>query len=219
MVTKRDRTDDRGHYRIAGVPAGKYVLSATFPAQILDGEGLMSGSGRAGLDRSTFGLLEIYSGNTLRVKDAKPLEFVAGERRSDVDIVVPLSKLRRLSGIVISKDDGQPLKIGILELLYADDMSLAQRAHIGEDPSLFDEEGKTFIFNFVIDGDYVLRAIASDGEEPSTEESTGRTKPVSKPTPRYRSVDVPIRVNGDNNDVIIALPEQRREGAAQLDQH
>jgi hypothetical protein len=129
--SKLVRTDDRGHFRIAGVPARKYVLSATFPAQYFDGEGVMTGSGMSVLDRSTFGWLEIYSGNTLRVKDARPMEFVAGERRSDVDIVVPLSKLRHLSGIVIAQGDGHPLKIGVLYLLYADDMSLAQRAHIG----------------------------------------------------------------------------------------
>jgi len=48
-------------------------------------------------DPSKF-LFRIYSGNTLRLKDAKALSIVEGEQRNGVELMIPLKRLHEIAG-------------------------------------------------------------------------------------------------------------------------
>jgi hypothetical protein len=86
----------------------------------------------------------IYSGNALRLKDAKAFSIVEGEQSNGVDVVLPLRHLHQVAGVVVAKSDGHLLRGGTLQLLYADDHSVAHRTRVNDDG--------TFVFNLVQDG-------------------------------------------------------------------
>jgi hypothetical protein len=143
-----DITDDRGHFRLSGLPAGSFVIAIS-PGGFTRGCGIFGGSCRIMVTPPNSGLFKIYSGNVLRLRDAKAFYVVEGGQRDDLDIVIPLMKLHQVAGVVIAKSDGHPLKGGSVQLLYADDNSIAQTAHVNEDG--------TFVLNLVQDGTYQLK--------------------------------------------------------------
>src|ERR1051325_4355683 len=80
------RTDDRGRYRVAGLPPGEYIVSAA--------ETNTSPNGRRGSD-SFFGgffesdaLLVTYYGGGRRSDDAIKLDVTTGSETSDIDITL-----------------------------------------------------------------------------------------------------------------------------------
>jgi len=75
----------------------------------------------------------IYSGNTLRLKDAKALSIVEGEQRNGVELMIRLKHLHQIAGVVVATSDGHLLRRGFVQLLYAEDHSVAHRTHINDD--------------------------------------------------------------------------------------
>jgi hypothetical protein len=103
------RTDDRGIYRIAGLPPGEYVVSVYEEAS--HGEGGRAGSGYGGADYldSLFSqhLLTTYYPHATNAKDATSITVDAGDERNDVDISIPERDLRTVAGLVRGKRDGR----------------------------------------------------------------------------------------------------------------
>jgi hypothetical protein len=179
-------TDDRGHFRLSGLPHGSYILAATSPSGSSRGCGIVSGSCKIMMAPPN-SYFRIYSGNALRLKDAKALSIVEGEQRNGVDLVLPLRQLHQLAGEVVAKSDGHFLGRGFVELLFADDHSVAQRTHINDDG--------TFVLIFVQDGEYLLQISAADG---ATGAPTGNAR-------TYREQIMPIEITGNVADLIISL--------------
>jgi hypothetical protein len=203
LVTFRNgNTDDRGRFRLVGVPPGRYIIASALPLQTFWGASIDKGSVRYATSRTLNGKLEVYSGNTLRKSHAKSIEIASEETKPGVDVTVPLSKLRRIAGVLTASGDGHRLKTGVLELLYADDMSVAQRAHL-------DEDG-TFLINFVTDGEYILRVAGGDlddGDEAKEKASTGTAPSGRSRHQIYKDIDMPLSVHGDITNLIVALNE------------
>lgn len=107
------RTDDRGIFRISGLPPGEYILSVSEQAEHGDsGDGV---SGRdpmmsvlEGFSHQQF-LMTFYPSAT-SVKDATIIKADAGVERSDIDIIIPERALHTISGIVRGKRDKRPVK-------------------------------------------------------------------------------------------------------------
>ncbi len=179
-------TDDRGAFQITGLPVGKYLVSARIPAYNGSGNGIVGGRVRTGASLPDPGRLEMYFGDTIRQKQATIVEVSSNERRSGVNIDIPVSKLRTLSGTVSAESDGHPLRNTLVGLRFPDDKSYFLRAH-------GDDDG-TFAIPFALDGDYVLSVSAApEGEGPGAR--------------RYKTVDVPLDVRGDVNGINVALPD------------
>jgi hypothetical protein len=182
-----DTTDDKGQYRLAGIPPGSYVVAASPPDGASRVGGIVSGSYKSVDSPSNSGFLQIFSGNVIRLKESKAFSIVDGEQRNGVDIVVPLRHLHQVAGVVVAASDGHLLKRGYVELLYADEQSVAQRTHVNDDG--------TFVLTFVQDGGYRLQVIAADR---ATGAPTGNAWP-------YREQIIPIEITGNVTDLIISL--------------
>lgn len=179
------RTDDRGLFRITGLPAGRYIVSARIPP---DG-----GSGNAisgGLTATKFsghpGRLEVFFSDTVRQKSAVPIEVKSGERRTGLDIHFDLTKLRIISGSVQAESDGHRLKEPTIELSFADDKSKFLVAH-------GDSDGD-FQIPFVVDGEYILTVSAAPEAE-------------TRPHRVYKTVDMPLSVHSNMPDLIVLVPD------------
>jgi hypothetical protein len=177
-------TDDRGHFRLSGIPPGSYVLAATSPSGWARGCGIASGSCKIMMvPANTY--FRIYSGNALRLKDAKAFSIVEGEQRNGVDVMLPLRHLHQVAGVVVAKSDGHLLKGGSLQLLYADDHSVAYRTRVNDDG--------TFVFNLVQDGAYLLKV------------PVGADRPSKNTAQTYPEQIMPIEISGNVTDLTVSI--------------
>ncbi len=175
-------TDDLGRFRVPGLPSGKYLVSARFPVNGGSGNAILGGAVRTSSGVPYQSQLEVYFGDTVRQRDATMLNLAEGERRSGIDIHLPLAKLHTLSGTVRAASDGRPLRSAFMQLRFSDDVRPFLRAHGGDDG--------TFLIPFVPDGEYILSVSA----------------PPEKDR-KFKDRDLPISVHGDTNEMDVALPD------------
>jgi hypothetical protein len=153
-ISEMSTTDDTGHYRIAGLPGGEYRLQARFVGTTLGISSLNpiatnpgSGMSRVGGMTDRMGLrLTVYSGDALRLADAKAISLRTGDDRAGTDLTMPLRSFHSVSGRVVAKTDAHPVNSGSVELTALD-------AAGKEDPSThfstsIHEDG-TFRFDYV----------------------------------------------------------------------
>ena len=196
-------TDDRGNYRISGLPAGKYVVEVD--AEFSNMKQYISSSGGGSFSSSAHAaLLSIYSGNTPRKKDAAAFSIQPGEERTGEDIVMPMSKLHTIKGNIVSAHDGHVVNSGRVELLNADDHSpVAQQNLTEDDPS--------FTLSLVFEGEYILAT-----QSPADVDYIQIAQPHDPlAPPQYRAdphhfygfASMPIHVDGDMDGITISVPE------------
>jgi hypothetical protein len=112
FFTDPARTDDRGAYRVEGLPAGEYVVGV-----IERGAG-----GEKLLPRTEgSGLASRYHPSAVSAKDAAAVRVAAGEEAEDVDVRLAENELRRLSGVVRWRRTGEPARNATVMLRRRDD--------------------------------------------------------------------------------------------------
>lgn len=196
-------TDDRGNYRISGLPAGKYVVEVS--VEFSDTKRYISSSGGGTFtSRAHTASLSIYSGNKPRKKDAAAFSLQEGEERTGEDVVIPMTKLHTIRGNIVSARDGHVVNSGTIELLNADDhFPVAQQALTEDDP--------TFTLSFIFEGEYILSSrISADVDYvPTTQQNGGTALPQYNANPLhfYGMTTVPLHVDGDMDGVTIPVPE------------
>ena len=141
------KPDDQGHFRLPGIPPGKYRLAVT---QMNPSMGL--GAAMEFImdpGKVPSGTLTVYSGNTLHKKQARVFELAAGDTVDGIDIVLPLNGLHSVSGVIAGKD-GVPVDWASLDLSDTTDSSITfhTTAHTGGE----------FHFAGVPEGTYELKS-------------------------------------------------------------
>jgi hypothetical protein len=195
-------TDDRGNYRISGLPAGKYVIATTFDLSEYVSY-ISSGTSSSSSSNNRWTNFKIYSGSTPRLKDAAVLSLSLGEEYLGENLQFPLSKLHTVTGHIVSARDGHVINSGQVELLNTDDQSVAGAATISV-------ENDEFAFDFIYDGEYILTSPTSaDIDYQSIPQPGSPAVPQYKSHLRhlYGSVSKPLHVDGDMDGVTIAAPE------------
>ena len=211
-MTEMSTTDDTGHYRIAGVPTGEYVLQARLLAAALGTSGLnpiaTNGNGWGGGLADRWGLrLTVYSGDALRQGDAKKISVRAGDERSGYNLTMPLHALHSVRGRVVAKSDGHGMNSGTVELTGQDaagkdDDSLHFTASIRGDG--------TFRFDYVPGPvTYTVKAVnAQDAETVSTLKMLGSTMATQKTLRSYGPASAVVVVgDGDAAEVTLTVAE------------
>ncbi len=172
--TPNPMTDDKGSFRIAGLPDREYLaaveLSFTRTGYDINGGGFgvfHDGGGSK---------LMIYSGDQFRTKNAHPFKVKLGEERPGEDITIPLAKLHTVAGAVTAARDGHTLNGGTVTLLYADDRTEAATTKLAHGDT-------SWSLPFVPEGDYLVRV--TDGVDAEYDElpnppGTPR-RPIRKP--------------------------------------
>lgn len=137
------QTDDRGRFRIVGVPPGSFLVRASVLAP-MPSRGDPRASGR-------IMNLSVYAPNKVRRSDATALTLGSGEERADLAITLGLAALHTVSGTVSSS--GAAVRSGTVNLTDQADSSLSRTGLIGPDGS--------FTVPYVPAGNYTLRVNAS----------------------------------------------------------
>ena len=106
------QTDDRGLFRISGLPPGEYVIAVSETAE--HGDSTNTG----GMRDPALGVLEALSGqqflmtfypSATKAKDAVVVKAEAGVERSDLDITIPARALHTIGGVVRGRGDKRPV--------------------------------------------------------------------------------------------------------------
>ena len=167
-------SDGHGRYSVTNLPAGEYKVCALMPADDEDAAP------------------RVCLGNTFRSKNASSVKVQAGETANGVDIVIPLTGLRKVAGAVTAVADGHALGHGKVQLLYADDREVARKTSVLEDGN--------FAFVFVPDGRYILQV---SGAADADQKADGKSE--ASPARTYLDKEMPQIVAGDVEDVNLAV--------------
>ncbi|WP_353069540.1 carboxypeptidase-like regulatory domain-containing protein [Tunturibacter empetritectus] len=178
-------TDDRGRYRITGLPAGTYIVSAKIVANHLKtdigpGNILTLSTTQPGDVNLVF-----YAPSSTQESKAQKITLVQGDEKQGIDFTADLTALRSISGIIHRR--GIPIKGAGLELKDQND---PENRH----GTVADEKG-FFRFDLLPQGNYNLMVYSPvDNSLPED------------PQDRKPSLSMPIAVqNGDVSDLSIDL--------------
>jgi hypothetical protein len=195
-------TDDRGNYRISGLPRRKYLVQITLNSYATVRYSSSTGGGSSSSNNGAS--LPFYSGSTSSMKEAVSFSLASGEERTGEDLVLPISKLRTITGHVVSANDGHVINGAQIHLYRADDRSMVGLSNSSED-------NPGFTLSFIYDGDYILSSPMSFDVDyqPLPQQPGSPSPPVYDTHPRhlYGSASQPLHVEGDMDGVIIAVPE------------
>jgi hypothetical protein len=190
-------TDSAGRFRIDGMPPGEYIVHAHLAPQIitlpLAGEGTLGVYDHPGVQ------LDVYSGGAFWRKQAKPITVGRGDE-VDIDLEIPLGKLKTVSGTVVSAGDGHGLNSGSVTLIPQDDPGEQRSTEIAADGG--------FQFLYVPEGDYELRTEkAADGV--NAEQYVGVAKfDVTLPAHPYGATSTTVHVGDEPVNVTLRVPER-----------
>ena len=194
-------TDDRGMYRMAGLPARVYLVSVDLSVKQTGFDLSPNGFGSANVSEFK---IPVYSGSKLRARDAVPFTLKLGEERPGEDITVPLAKLHSVAGSLTAARDGHPLNGGTVRLLYEDDRSEAGTAKLGKDDAVW-------TLSFVPEGDYIVQA--ANGADVEYREfffndwSTTEIYTEEHTLHQYGVAEQPLHVESEMQGLAIAVPE------------
>jgi len=194
-------TDDRGRYRMIGVPSGEYTVSATLPTQKVSLAGLFGDESLTVVSQEGGGL-SIYYGDTFRKKDAKIAKVGEGDQVGGLDITIAGNGLHSIRGTVVAKLDGHPVSRAHVELLYADDRELIRTAEVGRE-----SEDGSFEFSYVPAGQYILRLVDAIDTEKVERHEFNSNFTDEKLMHRYDVAELPVTVQADINGVELAAPD------------
>jgi hypothetical protein len=206
-------SDDEGHYRIIGLPAGEYILQADLSLQDDLTDHLFNSSESSGGSYSTRPRydLPIFSGGATRQTDAKRIKLGDGEDDSGEDIVIPISKLHSITGNITQARNGHVINAGTVVLQYPDDNSEAATAKV-------DKTDSTFHFDFVPEGNYILKV--TDARDVTREEISNGPAGTMPPThtkettiKNYGEQQQPIVIVGDMSNILVPVPEKAAQKA------
>jgi hypothetical protein len=203
-------TDDQGHYRLSGLPAGEYLVATDLQLSDIIVGGIFSKNGFSSSSNTRYSL-NIYYPDSTRQRDAKPIKLDEGQEASAIDIEIPLTKLHSVTGSVVEAGTGQTVNAATLTLLYPDDNSRLVSTQIrkGDD---------AFHFYFVPEGSYTIKvtnARAVTREEIANPQGSWLpTHTVEKKLRDYGGMEQPITLQTDMTGVILAVPDKPADSKA-----
>jgi hypothetical protein len=157
--------DDRGQYRIVGLPPGSYLVKAT--VQLQSGFAMQSGVMNLNAAMSVKPLV-IYAPAELHRNGAKAVDLVRGEVHEGTDITVNLGGMHSVSGRVTSAEDHHGINSGTVQLRDATDKTFVRSAGV--------DEAGNFTVAFVPAGTYKLTVMGAADTEPSKKAPQGIVK-------------------------------------------
>jgi hypothetical protein len=202
-------TDDRGNYRVSGLPARTYLVEVMLGQ--MRSMTYTSSSGSSSSGSSSGNGLTVYSGSTPRLKNGASFALGLGEERTGEDIRIPMSKFHTITGNIVSAHDGHVINGGQVMLYSTDGKSIARYTNPTEDDA-------GFTLNFIYDGEYILScSMAADVDYELRPQQPGSmlSPPQYDSHPRhfYGSASIPLHVDGDMDGVTIAVPEPTADEA------
>lgn len=142
------KTDDRGVYRIAGLPSGEYLLGASEPNTRDDQRDEYA----AVFGGANFSVS--YYQNETSLKQARPVKVEAGREAGDINITILNRPLYTISGTVVARQGRTPVRARI-NIQGKNEAGTIPFLDVGPNTST-DEQGR-WSFSEIPDGTYVIK--------------------------------------------------------------
>jgi len=196
-------TDDRGHYRYSGLPAGEYGVMAELPTTQVS---VIPGMSAASVQIHLNDELHLFSGNVFRLREMKGYTLALGEEQDGADLVFPLNGLFKVSGYVVAGKDQHLVPTGNVDLLDPVDRAELRSGFVAIDGS--------FSFDYVPAGDYLMHVTQAADLDPSTKREirdsawdTYLANAQRKHAHDYGDADLPLTVHEDTMEITLPVPE------------
>ena len=205
-------TDDRGTYRIFGLPAGDYLIAVQPSGRTIGfqgGERVRKMAGGTAGDR-TFALAHVYYPSVTDVTQAARVSVGAGEERTGIDVQLQYVPLATISGAVRAGPDWNPAQVSLVRL----------EEGAGTVPTLgaiADADGR-FTFAGVPPGQYrIITRVSRPGAPPRIDASPDGIMRVGPPVHLAGSLDVAV-AGEDMTDLTVPLqPSLTMTGRIEFD--
>lgn len=185
-------TDDRGVFRISGLPTGEYIVGAT--PVIEHGELVKDPTLEANMIGSSLSMT--FHPSTMLATNATPIRVDAGEEKAGVDITLADQEMHKVSGVVRARDNRQPLanaKVNIIRKETYENVGRSFWSYSMGMPGVTTDNLGRWRLREVPDGKYLIFVEPSSAEPPSV-------------TDRYGTQRQEIEVSGsDVNNLLIEL--------------
>jgi hypothetical protein len=204
------QTDDRGMYRIAGLPPGEYFVSASETVDHTDGRGGREDYMGMGMFGGNSLVVTYYQGTT-KASSATSLQVDAGQEHNEINITLVERGMHRLSGTVVARRDSSPLNSARITIKSKDDTTTTFPYMGGGPDTSTDEQGR-FTLNEIPDGAYTVTVEPPyAGEEVNTdseEQSPTLPQPTQTPKRKFTRKQQDVTINGsDVTDLTITIME------------
>jgi len=181
-------TDDRGGFRVSGLPSGNYVVMTVIQNRAA------GGFQRGGMPTA----IRVYGSGYFHKADAKPINVRAGDERSDVRMVIDLHALRTVTGHATANSPGLSVASGRVSLTDSTDTTLQMQGTI-------DANGQ-FVVKYVPPGTYTLQVSGASTTPGSQFGNRGPRGTGSTPGVSFQPFSQPVTVGDtDLSGVAVAL--------------
>jgi len=197
-------TDDHGNFRLASLLPGDYLIQALLDLSDTENSTLPGPTGevinyKRGVTRFS---LSFYGSGTAHISEAKPLTLTAGQELTGQDMTIPISTLHKLTGHVAAGRDAHFVNSAKLSLVTRDDGKELTTSDVSRDDGLFH-------FDFVPDGDYILKVTEVHDSTWETPRPTHNdlTPPAEKEhiLASYGDTELPILLSDDQLDIVATV--------------
>lgn len=211
MASRLATTDDRGSYRITGLPEGEYIVRAVEPYRHQET------TERFNYFSARSSMLHTYYPNGDRSDSATSMKIQLGEEIQSVDITLPDRKLFALSGTVVFKGTKEPLAGFMVAITRADNIDRGVVDGSGNSTNVTtDESGEWKVANLP-QGKYNVTVVEGyrAPTQPQTQQS--QKEPVKR---SYSTVRKEVELaDGDVSGFIIELPVESSVVASVRDEN
>lgn len=161
------QTDDRGIYRMSGLPEGEYIVKVSESASHGKPDTRNGGYG-GGFESMLFGgssMLNVFYDNAFDQEKAQKINLQLGQDLSEINIIIPDRELHSIEGKLVAAKDKLPVRNAKLTIKRADDESTEERSIFPKIPQVVYTDGKgIWRFNELPKGTYkiVAEPVSSD---------------------------------------------------------
>lgn len=149
------QTDDRGVYRLSGLPAGDYFIRVS--EGISHGGNPEPGPGSFAMFASGDALVAVYYPNAFEVEKAQSVPVITGQEMYDVNLTIPDRRLYRIEGKIISAKDKTPLEGARLKVTKSKETVVSIFGPMSKNgPNSQTDENGNWSFNELPPGTYQL---------------------------------------------------------------
>jgi hypothetical protein len=203
-------TDDQGHYRIGGLPAGEYQAQVSLQVNEILVDHIFREDGSSAYNKEYS--LNVYFGDVVRGRDAKTIKVVDGEESPNNLIVVPLSKLHAVSGTLAEAGSGDLVNAGHVAIVDPEDDSELVSTDVAK-------EDDSFHFLYVPEGEYTVKVTNARDitrkDVPTCEGCMPPTRTEETELNKFGDGKQSLIVHGDVTGLVISIPPKRENVPSQ----
>lgn len=201
------RTDDRGIYRVSGLPPGEYVVRVSEPAIHSEEKNSPGGMFRFMEVGGLGSLIRTFHPDANDVKNAAVLRVEPGQELSEINVIIPERSLFNIEGKIVAKGTQNPIAGARINILRKDaTVSFFDRVEAENGEITSGSQGEWKLKEFPA-GTYTVVVTPPSNYRDVEYDEQGNAKPNQTPQPKFAKVEKEIVITDENlTELAIEMP-------------